>query len=161
MPISNLKEFLDNQGVDYEIILHRARDTAQGTAAASGIPASKLAKTVIAKIDGAMNMVVVPACERVDLQLLKAVTGASTVALASEGEFLACFPNCEAGAMPAFGNLYGLPVVVDESVAANPQIVFNAGSHSELVRLAYADFERLVAPRVMPVATRPALAKAA
>jgi Ala-tRNA(Pro) deacylase len=159
MACMNVKEFLDNQGIDYEIILHRRSDTAQATASAAQVPASKLAKTVIAKVDGALHMAVVPASQRLDLRLLKAATGGGSVALASEAEFQANFPGCEPGAMPPFGNLYGLPVWVDGQVAANPQIVFNAGTHTELVRLAYRDFARVVAPRVVSLTAQ--LAQAA
>jgi Ala-tRNA(Pro) deacylase len=159
MPCMNVKEFLDNQGIDYEIILHRRADTARGTASASHIPASKLAKTVITKVDGRLQMAVLPANRQLDLALLKATTGARSVALASEAEFQSSFPGCEPGAMPPFGNMYGLPVWVDEEVAANAQMVFNAGTHTELVRLAYQDFARLVAPRVAALTTR--LARAA
>ncbi len=159
MPCMNVKEFLDNQGIDYEIILHRRADTARGTASASHIPASKLAKTVITKVDGRLQMVVLPADRQLDLALLKATTGARSVALANEAEFQSSFPGCEPGAMPPFGNLYGLPVWVDEEIAANAQMVFNAGTHTELVRLAYPDFARLVAPRVAWLTRR--LARAA
>lgn len=159
MACMNVKEFLDNQGIDYEIILHRRSDTAQATASAAHVAASKLAKTVVVKVDGGLHMAVVPANQRLDLGLLKAATGASSVALASEAEFQASFPGCEPGAMPPFGNVYGLPVWVDEELAANPQIVFNAGTHTELVRLAYRDFARVVAPRVVSLAMR--LAQAA
>jgi len=159
MACINVKEFLDNQGIDYEIILHRRSDTAQATASAAHVAASKLAKTVVVKVDGGLHMAVVPANQRLDLGLLKGATGASSVALASEAEFQASFPGCEPGAMPPFGNVYGLPVWVDEELAANPQIVFNAGTHTELVRLAYRDFARVVAPRVVSLAMR--LAQAA
>ena len=152
MPCMNVKEFLDNQGIDYEIILHRRSDTAQATASAAHVLASKLAKTVIVKVDGALHIAVVSANQRLDLALLKAATGGSSVALASEAEFQASFPGCEPGAMPPFGNVYGLPVWVDEEVAANPHIMFNAGTHTELVRLAYRDFVRVVAPHVVPLA---------
>ncbi|HKW68005.1 MAG TPA: YbaK/EbsC family protein [Terriglobales bacterium] len=159
MACMNVKEFLDNQGIDYEIILHRRSDTAQATASAAHVAASKLAKTVVVKVDSGLHMAVVPANHRLDLGLLKAATGASSVALASEAEFQASFPGCEPGAMPPFGNVYGLPVWVDEELAANPQIVFNAGTHTELVRLAYRDFARVVAPGVVSLAMR--LAQAA
>lgn len=158
MPCLNVKEFFDNQGIDYEIIFHRPSDTAQATASASHIPAGKLAKTVIAMVDGDMHMVVVLATQRLDLMALKAAAGARSVVLACEADFRDHFPGCEPGAMPPLGNLYGLPVWVDQEVAVNPQIVFNAGSHTELVRLAYTDFARLVSPRVLPLTERPAKA---
>lgn len=158
MPCMNVKEFLDNQGIDYEIIFHRPSDTAQSTASASHIPAGQLAKTVIMMVDGDMHMAVVPASRRLDLAVLKKAAGAGSVALARETEFGDRFPGCEPGAMPPFGNLYGLPVWVDEEVASNPQIVFNAGSHTELVRLAYVDFARLVLPKVLVLTERPAKA---
>ena len=158
MPCMNVKEFLDNQGIDYEIIFHRPSDTAQATASASHIPVAQLAKTVITRVDGEMHMAVVPACRRLDLVMLKRAARAGSVVLAREAEFRDSFPGCEPGAMPPFGNLYGLPVWVDEEVAANPEIVFNAGSHTELVRLAYADFARLVSPKVLALTERPAKA---
>lgn len=159
MPCRNVKELLDNLGIDYEIILHRRSDTARATASAAHVAPSKLAKTVVVKVDGVLHMTVVPASQRLDLRLLKAATGAFSVALATEAEFQAAFPGCEPGAMPAFGNMYGLPVWVDVEVAASPQIVFNAGTHTELVRLAYQDFGRLVGPRVVSLTAR--LAQAA
>ncbi|MGE5205252.1 MAG: aminoacyl-tRNA deacylase [Chlamydiota bacterium] len=152
----NVKEFLDNQGIDYEIILHRPSDTARAAASASHIPARNLAKTVMAKVDGNLCMVVVPACRRLDLAALKAASGAHSVVLAREDEFRDCFPGCEPGAMPPLGSLYGLPVWMDEEVACDPQIVFNAGSHSELVRMAYEDFARLVSPKVESLSEREA-----
>lgn len=158
MPCMNVKEFLNNQGIDYEIILHRPSDTARATASASHIPASKLAKTVMAKVDGELCMVVVPACRRLDLAALKAASGANSVVLAREDEFQDLFPGCEPGAMPPFGSLYGLPVWMDEEVACDPQIVFNAGSHTELVRMAYEDFAHLVSPRVVWLSEREAKA---
>jgi len=100
------------------------------------------------KIDGKTAMAVLPASYRVDFDLLKKVAGASSVVLASEEEFENMFPDCEIGAMPPFGNLYGMDVFVAASLAEGAEIAFNAGSHSELIRLSYKDFERLVKPKV-------------
>ena len=161
MPDTNVKEFLDNQGIDYEIILHRPAVTAEATATASHIPKGSLAKTVVVRVDGAFALAVVPASQRVDLQALRTATRASSVALASESEFQDKFPHCEPGAMPPFGNVYGMATFVDEEIAKQAQITFNAGCHTELVRVAYKDFARFVAPRVMTLALRPVLAKAA
>jgi Ala-tRNA(Pro) deacylase len=105
-------------------------------------------------------MAVLPASLQVDLSLLKAAAGAKTIALASEPEFKGKFPDCETGAMPPFGNLYGLPVFVEDSLTKDREIAFNAGSHKELVRLPYADFEKLVRPTVAKFARIPASAKA-
>jgi Ala-tRNA(Pro) deacylase len=96
------------------------------------------------KVDGGIKMAVLPATYKVDLGRLKEAVGASTVALAAEAEFKELFPDCETGAMPPFGNLYGLPVLVAQSLTDNEEIAFNAGNHTEVVKLAFADYERLV-----------------
>jgi len=148
MPLQKLKELLDRHGVHYECILHLPAYTAQGIAAITHISGKELAKTVIVKLDGSLAMAVVPASSRVDLRQLQAATGATVVAVASEAEFKDAFPGCETGAMPPFGSLYGLPVLVDETVSHDREIVFNAGSHTELVRLTYEDFARVEGPKV-------------
>jgi Ala-tRNA(Pro) deacylase len=107
-----------------------------------------LAKTVIVKTDEKPVMAVVPASFHVELRLLKKATGAQSVELASEEEFKGLFPECETGAMPPFGNLYGIDVYADETLARDREIAFNAGSHRELIRLAWEDFNRLAKPKV-------------
>jgi Ala-tRNA(Pro) deacylase len=107
-----------------------------------------MAKTVIVDLDGKMAMAVLPASSRLDLNHLKEAASAKRVALADERKFEGLFPDCEVGAMPPFGNLYGLDVFVADSLAEDEEIAFNAGSHTEVVRLAYQDFERLVQPKV-------------
>jgi Ala-tRNA(Pro) deacylase len=149
MPLQRLKELLDRNGVHYESIVHLPAYTAQGIAAMTHISGKELAKTVIVKLDSSLAMAVLPASHRIDLRRLLAATGANTAALASEAEFQDVFPGCETGAMPPFGSLYELPVLVDETVTHDREIVFNAGSHTELIRLAYADFARLEGPKVM------------
>jgi Ala-tRNA(Pro) deacylase len=109
---------------------------------------------VIVKIDGRMAMAVLPASYRVDFDLLKEAAGASSIELASEEEFKDLFPDCEIGAMPPFGNLYGMDVFVAASLAEDADIAFNAGSHSELIRLSYKDFERLVGPKVVEFSSK-------
>lgn len=160
MPLQRLKELLDRQGVRFETISHLPAYTAQGIAAMTHISGKEVAKTVIVKLDGQLAMAVVPASHRVDLRHLQAEAKAATVSLASEAEFKDAFPGCETGAMPPFGSLYGLPVVVDESVTHDREIVFNAGSHTELVRLAYEDFARIEKPRVLKFSAAPASAVA-
>jgi len=149
MPATKLREFLDNQGIKYRAIPHQVAYTARQTAAFTHVPNKELAKTVIVKIDGVLGMAVLPASYAVDLSLLQAATGARIVSLAKEAEFKDRFPECEIGAMPPFGNLYGMTVYVDESLTKDEEISFNAGSHYELLQLSYADFERLVNPRVL------------
>jgi Ala-tRNA(Pro) deacylase len=123
--------------------------TAQGIAALTHIPGKELAKTVMVMVDGKLAMAVVPASFRVDLFKLKRYLDAETVELASESEFRDRFPDCETGSMPPFGNLYGMDVFVDESLAEDKEIAFNAGSHRELVRMSYADYRSVVKPVVI------------
>jgi len=145
MPVQKLKEFLDLNGVRYTTISHSIAYTAQGIAAQTHIHGKELAKTVIVKTGDKMLMAVLPASYRIDLSLLSQFV-TSPVDLALENEFQSKFPKCELGAMPPFGNLYDMDVFVDESLAEDEEIAFNAGTHRELVRLAYKDFERLVKP---------------
>ncbi len=149
MHLCKVKEFLDAHAVKYIVISHSKAYTAQGIAAISHISGRELAKTVIVKLDGDLAMAVLPASYQVDLAALRRATGAREAELASEHEFKRHFPDCETGAMPPFGNLYGIPVYVDETLTLDREIVFNAGSHYELIKLAYADFARLVKPEVM------------
>jgi Ala-tRNA(Pro) deacylase len=101
------------------------------------------------KIDGKMTMAVLPAAYKIDFKLLKETAGASKITLATEQEFADTFPECEVGAMPPFGNLYGVEVFVEASLVKNKEIAFRAGSHTELIRLSYKDFAELVKPKVL------------
>ncbi|PIS24714.1 MAG: deacylase [bacterium (Candidatus Stahlbacteria) CG08_land_8_20_14_0_20_40_26] len=148
MPVKKLKDFLDSNKIKYVTIKHSPAYTAPEIAGAAHIPGKELAKTVIIKVDGKMAMAVLPASQRVNFDLLKKIAGASKAELASEQEFKDLFPECDVGAMPPFGNLYGMEVFVDESLLEDKEIAFNAGSHTELIRLAYKDFERLVKPKM-------------
>lgn len=148
MPAKKLKEFLDGHGVKYVTISHSRAFTAQQIAASAHIPGRKLAKTVIVEVDGHMAMAVLPASYQVDLDHLAGAVGAP-VRLAEEKEFRDLFPGCEPGAMPPFGNLYGMKVYVARSLTKDDQIAFSAGTHTELIQLAYEDFERLVQPEVI------------
>ena len=154
MPARKLKEFLDSKGIKYVIITHAPAYTAQEIAASAHISGKELAKTVIVKIDGKMAMAVLPASKVIDFDRLKAAAGATSVELASEDEFRDRFPECELGAMPPFGNLYDMPVYVDETLSRDVEIAFNAGSHKELFRMAYKDFESLVKPAVADFAAQ-------
>jgi Ala-tRNA(Pro) deacylase len=152
MSLHRLREFLDSHDIRYVVISHSVAYTAQGIAALAHIPGKELAKTVVTKIDGRFVMAVVPASRHVDLALLRAATRSNTVELASEMEFQNKFPDCETGAMPPFGNLYDMAVFADENLSHDKEIAFNAGSHRELLRLAWEDFERLVKPTVVRLA---------
>ncbi len=148
MPVTKLTNLLNEEHIDYISIPHSIAFTAQEAAASAHIPGIEFAKTVIVKIDSKLAMVILPASYRINLELLKQETAASKVELASEEEFKDLFPECETGAMPPFGNLYGLDVYVEESLLEDAEIAFNAGSHTELIQIAYADFERLVRPNI-------------
>jgi len=148
MPVKKLKKFLDSHGVKYVSISHSPAYSAQAVAATAHIPGKELAKTVIVKIDDRFAMVVLPASCRVHLGRLKAATSADRVELAIEREFENLFPDCEMGAMPPFGNLYDMDVYVAEQLTEDEEIAFSAGSHSELVKMLYKDFENLVAPKI-------------
>jgi Ala-tRNA(Pro) deacylase len=148
MPVSQLTEFLDKHNVKYVTIKHSTAYTAQEIAHSAHVPGKELAKTVIVKLDGKMAMAVLPAPAKVDLERLSKVAAASKAALAKEYEFKDLFPECDAGAEPPFGNLYDMDVYVASSLTEDDNIAFNAGSHTELIRLAYRDFENLVKPKV-------------
>ena len=148
MPVKRLKEFLDSHNIKYVTISHSRAFTAQETATSAHIPGKELAKAVMIKIDGKMAMAVLPASYKIDFDLLKKVAGVGMVVLASEREFKDMFPECEVGAMPPFGNLYGMDVFVEKSLTEDKEIAFNAGSHRELVKMLYKDFEKLVRPKI-------------
>ena len=154
MPVQKLKEFLNGQGIRYITIGHSMAYTAQEIAASAHIPGRKLAKTVIVRIDGKLAMAVLNANSSVDFDLLKKVAKATSVGLATEAEFEGIFPGCEVGAMPPFGNLYGIEVFADEALSQDREIVFNAGTHAELIRLSYSDFLRLAKPTVGKFSSR-------
>jgi len=160
MTLIRMKEYLDQHKIKYVVISHSLAYTAQGIAALAHISGNELAKTVIVKIDGTLAMAVVPASCHVDLQLLKAAAGAKTVVVAAEEEFKDRFPDCETGAMPPLGNLYGMSVFADESLQHDEEIAFNAGSHRELIRMAWKDLEGLVHPKIAELTTRKTLARA-
>ncbi|MFW5946985.1 MAG: aminoacyl-tRNA deacylase [Gemmatimonadota bacterium] len=153
MPVQKLKRFLDEAGVHYETLPHAEAFTAQEAAAAAHVRGRELAKTVMVRIDGDMAMVVLPATSKVSMDRVKQVTGADAADLAEEAEFRELFPSCEPGAMPPFGNLWEIPVFVDRRLRDDERIAFPAGTHHELVRLAYSDYERLVDPVVAELAT--------
>jgi Ala-tRNA(Pro) deacylase len=154
MPVQALKNFLDQNGVKYVVISHSPAFTAQEIAAKVHISGEEVAKTVIVKIDDRLAMAVLPASLKVDLQELQRAIGTGRIEIAKEEEFRSRFPECDLGAMPPFGNLYGMDVYVADNLVEDEEIAFNAGSFTELIKLAYSDFERLVRPRVLHFAAR-------
>ena len=155
MPTNQIIEYLDSNHVQYTVIEHPLAYTSQEIAASAHIPGKQLAKTVMIKIDDHMAMVVLPAPERGNFERIKEYTGAGVVKLATEREFKNMFPDCEPGAMPPFGNLYGIEVYAAESLAEEMDIAFCAGSHTELIRLPFKDFKRLVEPKILNISWKP------
>jgi len=154
MPVKKLKDFLDSNNIKYMSITHSPAYTAQEIAASAHIPGKELAKTVMVKLDGKMAMVVLPASHRIDFGLLKEASGAGKVELATEDEFKDMFPGCDIGAMPPFGNLYGMDVFASEALAEGEEIAFNAGTHTELIKMSYKDFEGLVKPKIVRISVK-------
>ncbi len=153
MPIMRrLKEMLDEARVSYEVYNHALAYTAQEIAAKQHVSGNELAKVVMLKVDGALIMSVLMGTQKVSLSTVKQSLGANEVRLATEDEFISRFPDCEIGAMPPFGNLFGLPVYVDPALEQDEFIFFNAGNHVQTIRLRYKDFERIVQPRVVRLA---------
>jgi Ala-tRNA(Pro) deacylase len=148
MILKKLVEFLDNNRVKYVVVTHSPAFTAQDVAQSAHIPGKEVAKAVIVWMDGAMAMAVLPASQMIDFDLLRNITGAKSVELASESEFKDRFPECDVGAMPPFGNLFGMRVFAASTLAEDKEIAFNAGSHRELVKMSYVDFERLAKPAI-------------
>lgn len=156
MPVRRLKEFLDKNGIRYVVISHSRAFTAAAIGAITHIPGSEIAKTVMVRVDGHLAMAVVPGSRHVDLNALRAALNANEVVVVPEPEFQSVFPDCEVGAMPPFGTLYGLPVYADERLTKDFEIAFNAGSHRELIRMEFDDFKRLEHPMILRIATRSA-----
>jgi len=155
MPIfTRLREFLDRNKVPYKVVEHRQAFTAQEVAEVEHVPGMELAKVVILRSGADFVMAVLPAPYRVDLDRATSALGKKDLRLATEAEFKGLFPQCEPGAMPPFGNLFDLPVYVDQTLTRDEQIVFNAGTHTQTVKMKYADFARLVRPTVASFAAR-------
>jgi Ala-tRNA(Pro) deacylase len=142
----SLDEFLRRARVPYSPFTHPAAFTAQKEAQISHVPGWSWAKVVVCMADGEPILVVLPAPLMVDFERLRALAGAQAVRLASEHEFRHLYPDCDLGAMPPFGNLYFQRVFVDQSLVGDPEMVFNAGTHTDAIRMHYADFAELAHP---------------
>jgi Ala-tRNA(Pro) deacylase len=149
-----LEQVLRENGVAYEILAHDSAYTMPEVAAALHISGKRVAKAVVVEIGDQLGMVVVRSSDRVDLKKLRAALGKPDIRLAEEHEFAGRFPDCLTGAHPPFGNLYGLPVYLDRSLADQPQIVFRAGTYRQTMQMATADLVRLVQPTVGDFALR-------
>lgn len=146
--LTRVKEFLDKNGVRYDQYKHRQAYTAQGVAQEQHVSGKLVAKVVVVKADGKHLLAVLPAHCKVDLEQIKALSGAGQVALASEDELAQLFPDCELGAMPPFGNLYNLPTYADSALERDEEVFFQAGTHVDTIKIKFADYKRLVAPKI-------------
>lgn len=154
MPIRRLRDFLDSHQIRYFVISHSPAYTAQEIAASAHVSGKYMAKTVMVSVDGKMAMVVLPASRQLDFELLRALCGTRNVVLAEEREFSGLFPESEIGAMPPFGNLYGMEVYADDELDGEHDIIFNAGAHTELLRMSWEDYKRLVNPLIATLSIR-------
>ncbi len=147
MPIcERLKNFLDSNGVKYITILHSTAFTSQEIAASAHVKGKEFAKCVIVKSNGDFFMLVIPSDHKISFEKAKKALNVEDLKLASEDEFRTLFPDCETGAMPPFGNLYGVPVYAEEKLKLNEEISFNGGTHNDVVRMKMDDYIRLVNP---------------
>lgn len=152
---ASIHQYLRKAGVSFDVIEHPLAYTAQEEAAASHVPGADWAKAVVCIADDEPLLAVLPAHCHADLKELGTAAGAKDLRLASEAEIEPLYRDCEVGAMPPFGPLYGQRVLVDRSLTGRPSVVFNAGSHRDAIRMQYRDFEALVKPTVATFATPP------
>jgi len=148
-PLQRVKDFLNENMVPFEIIHHRRDYTAQETAADTHIKGKDFAKTVILRVENRYCMAVLPATCRIDLVKVKACLHAKSVNIASEGELETICADCEVGAMPPFGAFYGMPVIISHYLAYDHMMAFNAGTHEDVIRIQYRDYDDLVKPKVV------------
>jgi Ala-tRNA(Pro) deacylase len=153
---TSVERFLKNSGVEYTLVKHPLAYTAQEDAALSHVPGREWAKTVVCLADGEPIQAVLPAHLAIDVERLRTLAGCRSVRLAEESEFETLYPGCERGAMPPFGPLFGQRVFVDTVLTKDEEITFNAGTHTDAVRMRYRDFAQLSHPVVGDFAHRPA-----
>jgi len=146
-----LKELLDSKGIGYTVMTHKVAYTAQEVAAKQGVTGWQVAKSVVLKCDEQFMLIVLQAPAKVDFDRLKKVLECKEAHLASESEMEKLFPGVELGAESPFGNLYNLPVYVDKAMTEVSEIVFNAGTHTETIRMKYKDYAALVEPKVIEI----------
>jgi Ala-tRNA(Pro) deacylase len=153
--MKRLKDLFDDAKISYEVYNHPLAYTAQEIAQKQHFPGDEMAKVVMLVVDANLVMGVVTASEKVHLPTVRQNLGAKDVRLATEDEFTSRFPGCEVGAMPPFGNLFGIKVIVDPELENDKYIYFNAGNHVQTVRLAYKDFSALVKPQISVLVESP------
>lgn len=146
MPSRKVKSYLEKAGIDYEVLEHDPVYTAQEVAAASHVKGKELAKAVMIKADGDQYMLVMPATRMINFEMLKENLGKKNVSLAPEEEFTQIFPDCEMGAMPPLGKLYNIKVLLDKSILDDEEIVFNAGTHHDIIKISLDDYMKLENP---------------
>jgi len=148
MSQQEIDSYLQQKSVPHQWIHHSPAFTAQEVAASAHVRGKDFAKTVIVRLNGKMAMTVLPAHEKISPNRLRQMVGVKELELVSEEEFAKLFPDCEPGAMPPFGTKYGMPVFVADTLAKEHDIAFNAGSHTDCLRISYSDFVKLEHPRV-------------
>ena len=144
-----LEKYLHKHRVQYEIIVHPTRYTSDEIAQAEHVPGNQVAKVVMLRCHDKDVMAVFPASHSVDFFNMSTMLGTQDVRMERESEFAKLFPDCEVGAMPPFGKLYGLPLYCDRSLAKELEIEFNAGTHTDTIRMEFSEFERLEAPIIL------------
>ena len=142
-----LKKLLDSEHIQYEILQHSQAFTAQEIAGAQHVPGKMMVKSVIVKFDGQNVMCVLPAIHMLDFDKFREMTGADDAVLCSEEEIAQLFPDYEIGAEPPFGNLYGMEVYIDKMLQEEEELYFNAGTHTDIVKMNYEDYLKLVQPK--------------
>ena len=152
---AKLREYLTENGVEFEHHVHPTAYTAQRVAESLHVPGKELAKSVVITADGALLLAVVPSDQRVNLEHLRFITRSENMRLATEQEFVDAFPSCEPGAMPPFGILFGITTYCDTSLEHNGSIEFNAGSHNDTIRMNFRDFKQLARPTMIDLVDHP------
>lgn len=155
MTAPRVHDLLDQHGIDYEVHEHPYAIDASRLAESEDVTGWDVAKPVLLAIGDELAMAVVPAPVHVDLDRASDVLGHATVRLATEDEFASRFPDCDPGAEPPFGGLYGVPVFLDETLRARERMVCRDGSHTTTITLATADYVRVVGPEIVDIATPP------
>ncbi|MFH0990805.1 MAG: YbaK/EbsC family protein [bacterium] len=153
--MTDLLKYLTANSVQYEIIEHEPAFSAHEVALASHVADKDLAKAIVIQVDEKYWMAVLRADQRINEHLIKQIFAAKHIQLAHEDDLTKLFPDCQLGAMPPFGNLYGLPIMVDEALASDEEIVFNACTHTKSIRITFKDFRRLVKPVTAQFAEAP------